>query len=68
MSWKKCRIQYAYRLDPVDLAWGYIMGVQTEVWSPRRRIVKRKRENAGTDERGSDGCHWEGEVGGEDPT
>ena len=42
MSLKKCRIQYAYRLDPVDLAWGYIMGVQTEVWSPRRRIVKRK--------------------------
>ena len=25
------RIQYAYRLDPVDIAWGYIMGVQTEV-------------------------------------
>ena len=27
----KCRIQFAYKLDPVDLAWGYIMGIQTEV-------------------------------------
>ena len=31
LSLKKFRIQFAYRLDPVDLAWGYIMGVQTEV-------------------------------------
>ena len=25
------RIQFAYRLDPVDMALGNIMGVQTEV-------------------------------------
>ena len=31
MNLKKCRIQFAYRLDPVDLASGYILGVQTEV-------------------------------------
>lgn len=24
------RIQYAYRLDPIDLAWGYIRGIQTQ--------------------------------------
>ena len=28
---EKFRIQFAYRLDPIDLAWGYIMGFQTEV-------------------------------------
>ena len=40
---EKCRIQYAYRLDPVDLSWGYIMGVQTEVGLQEPElIVKRK--------------------------
>ena len=36
---EKFRIQFAYRLDPVDLAWGYIMGFQTEVWISTKRKV-----------------------------
>ena len=36
------RIQFAYRLDPVDLAWGYIMGVQTEVWLTSKKNYEQK--------------------------
>ena len=63
---EKCRIQYAYRLDPVDLAWGYIMGVQTEVGLQEEDNCEEKIHFAGTDECGSDGGDWKGEVGGED--
>ena len=64
MNLKKCRIQFAYRLDPVDLASGYILGVQTEV-DLKEELKDSLQARMSVDQMVAIGrARWEGRGGG----